>query len=1084
MNFYKLIIKSIFFYKKQNIALFLSILLSSAILSGALIIGDSVKISLKELVSKRLGNFHYALQTGDRFVTDTLAERLEDVMKIKNSSVLFLQGISINQSENKRVNKVNVIGVDKKFWEISEIKHINIHNNEVAISKYLAEKLNLKINDNFLLRIADSQIIPINTPFATEESSTVSIQLKVKYLLNNHQLANFNLLNDQKIPNNLFINKDFLSKELNLNNLANLILFPESKYTTKDYDKFLQQNRKLSDIGIKYRKLNQTNRFEWISNRIFIDNEISESLDNIRFSYNKYLTYLVNSINSNNFETPYSFITASEEVNFLDSNQIIINQWLADDLKVQNGDTLIIKYYYISSLKKIKEKETSFIIRNIIDIDNSLIDSLLMPNFPGITEAINCKEWQTSVPIDLKKIRNKDELYWKNYKGLPKAIISYKSGKKLWENSFGNSTNLRFNLSKFEKNTLEKKLLNNLNNNNLNMRFIPIRTQGYKAVENAVDFGGLFLSLSFFVIAGALILFLIILKLSIIARHKEFAIFKSIGFSNALIFKIKIFEISLIIFLGNFFGSFIGIYYTKLLLFGMNTIWNDIVRTDTISIHILPKTIIIAILTSFLVSVSIVLLTLRKQLKQYFFNIQTDLVKTKKYIFVNLLSYLTITLFVIISGYLYKTSSFENTTLFLINGSLILTFFTLFAFLHFSKIQRKRTTKMQTINNLIIKNLTLNKTRNISIILLLALGTFSIVVTSSNRRTFLMENMKKTYGTGGYEYWIELTKSIEYDLNSFEGKKQYNIQENELKNTQFYQFSRLEGDDASCLNLNQVSNPAILGINSKKFASEGAFSFAQILNGVENSWNLLNQNFGKNTYPAIADQTVITWGLMKSIGDTLHYTSEKGDTLHFILAAGLNSSVFQGHLLISDSIFKIHFPSSEGTKIMLINYDNQDLKKLENLLTEKFIDHGIEISNTQKRLTEFNSVTNTYLTIFMILGSLGVLIATFGLGLIILRSILERKYEIGLLLALGFTQKMIFKILIYENIILLFLGILIGSISGFIAIVPSVATQNLSASWLFVILSIGTIALNGFIWIYSVAKISLNQNIIKVLSEE
>jgi hypothetical protein len=67
-----------------------------------------------------------------------------------------------------------------------------------------------------------------------------------------------------------------------------------------------------------------------------------------------------------------------------------------------------------------------------------------MPLFPGLADAGSCYDWETGIPIDLEKIRPKDEQYWNDFRGTPKALISMQQGITLWGNAFGNYTSIRF----------------------------------------------------------------------------------------------------------------------------------------------------------------------------------------------------------------------------------------------------------------------------------------------------------------------------------------------------------------------------------------------------------------------------------------------------------------------------------------------------------------------------------------------------------------------------------------------------------------------------------------------------------------
>ncbi len=69
----------------------------------------------------------------------------------------------------------------------------------------------------------------------------------------------------------------------------------------------------------------------------------------------------------------------------------------------------------------------------------------------------------------------------------------------------------------------------------------------------------------------------------------------------------------------------------------------------------------------------------------------------------------------------------------------------------------------------------------------------------------------------------------------------------------------------------------------------------------------------------------------------------------------------------------------------------EKLALISDVLSQSLIDYGIEITPTSQRLAAFNSVENTYLTVFMALSGLGFIIGTIGLGIILLRNVQERK---------------------------------------------------------------------------------------------
>ena len=80
MSFWKLVLNSIFHYRGINLMVLLGVALTSAILSGALVVGDSVKASLRRNAAARLSGVDTVLIGGERFFTEDLATRIDPLV--------------------------------------------------------------------------------------------------------------------------------------------------------------------------------------------------------------------------------------------------------------------------------------------------------------------------------------------------------------------------------------------------------------------------------------------------------------------------------------------------------------------------------------------------------------------------------------------------------------------------------------------------------------------------------------------------------------------------------------------------------------------------------------------------------------------------------------------------------------------------------------------------------------------------------------------------------------------------------------------------------------------------------------------
>jgi len=152
----RLIKSSFVFYRRTNIWVFLAVVVSTAVLAGALVVGDSVSYSLNMAVTKRLGKTSLAMIAQDGFFTEQLSERLSEELGVKASPVLQVRSIASNADDSKRANSVQVLGVDDRFFAVAGADD-NFEQSDdwqLVVNQALAERLGVKAGDEVLLRIA------------------------------------------------------------------------------------------------------------------------------------------------------------------------------------------------------------------------------------------------------------------------------------------------------------------------------------------------------------------------------------------------------------------------------------------------------------------------------------------------------------------------------------------------------------------------------------------------------------------------------------------------------------------------------------------------------------------------------------------------------------------------------------------------------------------------------------------------------------------------------------------------------------------------------------------------------------------
>ena len=116
----------------------------------------------------------------------------------------------------------------------------------------------------------------------------------------------------------------------------------------------------------------------------------------------------------------------------------------------------------------------------------------------------------------------------------------------------------------------------------------------------------------------------------------------------------------------------------------------------------------------------------------------------------------------------------------------------------------------------------------------------------------------------------------------------------------------------------------------------------------------------------------------------------------------LDSSILQGSLVIAENQFTRRFPSEDGYRVLLVDAPSDKMAAVSQKLSTGLTDLGLVLTPAQERLAAFGAVENTYLSIFTALGGLGLVLGSVGLGLVVLRNMLERRGELEMLRAVGF----------------------------------------------------------------------------------
>ncbi len=1066
------LIASFKYFWQIHLTVALCTAVATGVLGGALVVGDSVRGSLRSITTERIGTIQHAL-LADHFFYANILDRQNTVPTI------LLNGTVVVPQTQTRASKVNVIGVTENFfafWEGDPVPNLNKPANQpfnaIVINEALQSELDVQVGDMLLVNVP--QVADIHPEFLLGEREAAAaiqtLRLIVSDVIPTKNAGRFNLRPHQSLPFNAFIALPVLQKALGQDDKVNALFTAETERISSDQ---LTLTLDALDLNIQV----HDNHFDLQSRQYLLKPVLSENALTVATENEiptlPTLTYLANTISANDKTVPYSTIVArpTDRREFsvpLAENEIILNTWTADDLGVKVGDEITVTYYSVKSEDySVKGKETyitetaSFRLKGIVPIEGIAADRDIIPDFPGIHDTADMSEWESPFPIDYTLIRNQDETYWDEYGPTPKAFVSLETGKRLWKNRFGDLTTIRMRASQGSdiqatRTLFETEFLKKIQPEQIGFQFLALQADGSQASTGATDFGMLFGSLSGFIIIAVALLVGMLFRIGVEQRSREIGILQAVGYPLVKIRRRFLFEGGTVAGIGSLLGCLLAVGYAQLMIFGLKTWWLPAIGTPFIELHVN----LWSLLSGVLIALAVVMISIRLTVQRLGHASTTALLagetdftettlkpktgKEKISSVVVVAQSLAIALAVIIVVFfLFLDERFSDTfgiwiedpiiDFLLLTSSIIGIGWAVFD----RWLKTQKVAKRLNRVRFAIKNAARQPGRSTTSIKTVSLACCIIVAVGANRHDAPPETE--------YAFVAESALPLHYSLNTPDGRFELGFSDAAselLSASEIIPFRVLPGEDVSCLNLYQPQKPQILGASGTML--------------IKPPWQRLElSDLGEGRAPAIGDDNSLRWILHHNPDDDFRVQDEFGKPLLLDIET-VHGSLFQSQLIISESNFTKYFPSQSGYQFFLIKTPPELRERTAQILEKTLGDYGFDLTSASARLASYRSVENTYISTFQSLGGLGVLLGTFGLALVLFRNIIERRGELATLRAFGFQRQLLSRMLFLESCFLLAVGMLIGIVAGLVAILdthghfPSFPWMSLTITLLFI----------------------------------
>lgn len=1029
-----LILKTLIHYWRTSLTLAVAVAVAVAVLTGSLLLGASMRASLRTLAVDRLGHVDQAL-FADSFFREKLVDDIPRAV-----ALIVLNGSMVHAESGARAPRLHVIGCRGGFWRLDPAHPSLAFNarglagDEVLLNEALARKLHAAVGDEVLLRVAQPSAVSMDSWLGRREQNVVTLRLRVVRILPLAGLGQFSRTLTQYQPENAYLSLDALARRLKLTGQVNAMLTPEG---APEPQRALAQKFNLEDLGLRLKPMAGGAISLETAHLFFspyLELAVRRAAEAHGLTCRPTLAYLANDLRVGGRSIPYSIVTALDDA-ALGEGQIALNEWAARDLRAQPGQRVTLTYFKTNPDGGLSETSASLTLARILPMTAPLVSRDLTPDFPGIGDADQISRWHPPFPLDLRRIRPVDEAYWKQYRTTPKAFVALKTGTRLWTGRFGQTTSFR--LSGAAPGVVRQVLHNAIDPARAGLAFEPLRAQSLAASRGSSDFGGLFLGFSFFLLLAAAMLIRLLEALAIESRARQVGLFGAVGFSPGAVRRLLLAEGALIALPGGILGAAGGVLYAALLMHGLRSWWIGSIGVPFLRLTLDPASLILGPLIGWLVAMIAIASATRQLTRVSPRALLAGRLTLARDARAGTKKSLMTAIFFTAAGLLLplaaaRAAADTRASLFFGAGACLLVAALAF-FRAWLRHEPAGAGRRLTLTRLGLSGARRQPGRSLLIAGLMACATLIIVATGAYRQA-VQPSRDKASGTGG----LALIGEATLPLGAVPGLPLIARQD-------VYAFRLRPGEDASCLNLYQARRPRLLGV-PEAFIERGGFVFADSLAGDaatrQNPWLLLRQPLADGATAVIGDENTVLWLLHSGLGRD--WTM---DGVRYRFVGLLKGSIFQSELLIGQENFERLFPAIGGWSFFLLDAPPEHTRALASSLEARYDEDGLEVTPTAERLGRLLAVENTYLSAFQSLGGLGLLLGTLGLALVLLRNLLERRAELAYLRAIGLRESSLLRLTVAENMLLLLMGLAIGTLSALLALAPSLLSGSLQPPW-------------------------------------
>ena len=771
-------------------------------------------------------------------------------------------------------------------------------------------------------------------------------------------------------------------------------------------------------------------------------------------------------------------------------DEIVIDRWMADDLASQGvpvavGDSIRLQYFLPETLHgRVEEAACTLKVSGIASMRGAAVARDLVPEVEGITDEASIADWDPPFPFDRSRVRtvpphDEDDRYWKAHGATPKAFVSLAVARRLAGSRFGVTTAWHVPEQPVDAADATRAALTDaIDPSRMGMRAVPLRAQAEAAARGSTPFGGLFLALSSFVVASGLLLEWLLFSLLVAARRRDIGILSAIGWPAHRVALLLLMVAGLAAIAGVLVGTLAGPLWARLLLDWLAQAWNTGVAAGSSVVFargteafagsslrsLLPAAVGAAAVSLLAAAVAawraarLPPLTLLKAGGG-----DPLAVRGRAGPIVIGLAMVGPLAALGLAWWGRRADPQAAVGLFFAAGFVALAGLLAGVRLLLGHGAAGSRGPLRTLPDLAWLGLTQGRSRAFSVAAIVACAEFLIVAVSSFAVHPPQRSQDRDAPTGGWTFMATFGSPTGIDPADPVARESLGLSDadrNALSACTIARIRSSAGDDASCVNLYAPTQPTVLGVGAS-FIERGGFRFVDQALGMEaNPWLLLEREIGPTppgaadsgtespptlVTPVIIDQATAQWALkLGGVGARFELPVDAGTAL-FEIVGLLEPGILQGFLVVSERHFERLFPQASGYALALVDAGGASeatpaaADRLPRAIAAAWADAGVTVTRTTDRLRSLQAVQNTFLAGFQTLGTLGLVLGAAGVAAVQFQSVLERRGALGLMAAVGFTGARLRLLVVLETLLMVVLGLAVGTLSGCLALVPAFA---------------------------------------------